>query len=63
MDGRDEADRLYEEIRVIPGTAVIHAPAYYPAYAPDYYALFFKDSEGIEYELVSMNREAYFPEN
>ena len=55
-------DALYEKIREIPQTAVVHAPQYYPEYASDYYAVFFKDSEGIEYEIVSFDREKYFPE-
>lgn len=40
---------------------IIHSPQYYPAYCSDYYALFFKDSEGIEYEIVSFDRGHYFP--
>ena len=58
----EEVDALYEKIRGIPRTAVLHAPRRYPEYAADYYALFFKDSEGIEYEIVSFDRERYFPE-
>lgn len=40
---------------------IIHSPQYYPEYCSDYYALFFKDSEGIEYEIVSFDRGHYFP--
>lgn len=58
----EAVDALYEKIREIPQTAVVHAPQYYPEYASDYYAVFFKDSEGIEYEIVSFDREKYFPE-
>lgn len=61
-DGKAEVDALYEKIRKIPQTVVVHAPRYYPEYAADYYALFFKDPEGIEYEIVSLDREKYFPE-
>ena len=61
-DGKAEVDALYEKIREIPQTVVVHAPRYYPEYAADYYALFFKDPEGIEYEIVSLDREKYFPE-
>lgn len=39
---------------------IIH-PKYYPEYCSDYYVLFFKDSEKIEYEIVSFDRERYFP--
>lgn len=55
-------DALYEKIREIPQTAIVHAPCRYPEYAAGYYAMFFKDSEGIEYEIVSLDRENYFPE-
>lgn len=46
-DSPAEVDSLYSKIREIPAQ-IIHAPQYYPEYCPDYYALFFKDSEGIE---------------
>ena len=52
---------MYLKIREIPA-AIVHAPRYYPEYCPDYYAVFFKDSEGIEYEIVSFEREKYFQE-
>ena len=61
--GKAEVDALYEKIREFPQTAVVYAPRYYPEYASDYYAVFFKDSEGIEYEIVSFDREKYFPEH
>ena len=56
-----EVDSLYHQIKEIP-SVIIHAPKYYPEYCPDYYAFFFKDSEGIEYEIVSFNRQRYLPE-
>lgn len=61
VDSATAVDELYEKIREIPAT-IIHAPQYYPKYCPDYYALFFKDSEGIELELVSFDRKSCFPE-
>lgn len=57
----NEVDALYQKIREIP-SVIVHEPKYYPEYCPDYYALFFKDSEGIEYEIVSYDRAKYFPE-
>lgn len=57
-----EVDALYRRIRELPST-IVHPPRVYPEYCADYYALFFKDSEGIEYEIVSFNREGYFPED
>ena len=32
------------------------APRYYPEYAPDYYATFFEDPDGIRLEIVAMRR-------
>lgn len=61
VDSAAVINELYEKIKKIPAT-IIHAPQYYPEYCPDYYALFFKDSEGIEFELVSFDRKRYFPE-
>ncbi|WP_462363739.1 VOC family protein [Pyramidobacter porci] len=61
VDSTAEINELYKKIKEIPAT-IIHAPQYYPEYCPDYYALFFKDSEGIEFELVSFNRKKYFPQ-
>lgn len=59
IDSPDKVDDLYLKIKEIPAI-IVHEPQYYPEYCLDYYALFFKDSEGIEYELVSFNREKYF---
>lgn len=59
VENPKKIDSLYLKIKEIP-TIIIHEPRYYPEYCLDYYALFFKDSEGIEYELVSFNREKYF---
>lgn len=55
-----ELDALYEKIRSLPAE-IVHAPKFYPEYCADYYAFFFKDSEGIEYEIVSFDREKHFP--
>ena len=59
VDGPEEVDALYEKIRALPAV-IVHAPQHYPAYCPDYYAMFFKDTEGIEYEIISFEREEYF---
>ena len=59
-ENREEVDAVYEEVRKLP-TEIIHKPQYYPDYCPDYYAFFFKDSEGIEYEITSFDRNRYFP--
>jgi catechol 2,3-dioxygenase-like lactoylglutathione lyase family enzyme len=52
VDSRAEVDRLYEELRKI-GAEIVTPPREYPEYdPPDYYAVFFKDLEGIKYEIV-----------
>ena len=49
----DEAavDRAFEELR----TAGVEAtePRYYPEYAPDYYATFFSDPDGLRLEVMN----------
>ena len=48
---RAEVDRLYSELKKI-GAPIVNEPKLYPEYSPDYYAVFFKDLEGIKYEVV-----------
>ena len=49
---RAEVDRLYSEVKGI-GATIVSPPRVYPEYTPPgYYALFFKDLEGIKYEIV-----------
>jgi catechol 2,3-dioxygenase-like lactoylglutathione lyase family enzyme len=49
---RADVDRLHEELKAI-GATIVSAPREYPEYVPaEYYALFFKDLEGIKYEIV-----------
>jgi catechol 2,3-dioxygenase-like lactoylglutathione lyase family enzyme len=49
---RAEVDRLHLELTKI-GAPIVSAPREYPEYVPPgYYALFFKDLEGIKYEIV-----------
>jgi catechol 2,3-dioxygenase-like lactoylglutathione lyase family enzyme len=51
-ESRAEVDRLYSELRQI-GATIVCEPREYPEYTPPgYYALFFKDPEGIKYEIV-----------
>jgi len=47
-----EVDWLFSELKQI-GAVIVSAPRIYPEYTPQpYYALFFKDLEGIKYEIV-----------
>ena len=51
-ESRADVDRLHVELQAI-GATIVHAPREYPEYTPaGYYALFFKDLEGIKYEIV-----------
>ena len=57
----EEVDSLYLRIKELPAV-IVQKPRFYPEYCEDYYAFFFKDCEGIEYEIVSFNKQKYFPE-
>ncbi len=49
---RAEVDALHSELKRI-GATIVSPPREYPEYnPPGYYALFFKDLEGIKYEIV-----------
>lgn len=50
-NSRDEVDQLYILIQDI-GANIVDPPKYYPQHGEKYYALFFKDMEGIKYEIV-----------
>jgi catechol 2,3-dioxygenase-like lactoylglutathione lyase family enzyme len=53
---RAEVDRLHSELKKIAAT-IVNPPREYPEYTPPgYYALFFKDPEGIKYEIVCTDR-------
>lgn len=58
-DSRSEVDLLFEKIKQI-NTEIVHSLRLYPEYCKDYYAFFFKDSEGIEHEVVHFNRADSF---
>jgi catechol 2,3-dioxygenase-like lactoylglutathione lyase family enzyme len=49
---RAEVDALHSDLKKI-GATIVSPPREYPEYnPPGYYALFFKDLEGIKYEIV-----------
>jgi catechol 2,3-dioxygenase-like lactoylglutathione lyase family enzyme len=49
---RADVDRIHLELQAI-GATIVSAPREYPEYTPSgYYALYFKDPEGIKYEIV-----------
>jgi len=53
---RSEIDGLHKTLIKI-GAQIVEPPKLYMEYGPDYYALFFKDPEGIKYELVCYEKE------
>ncbi|MCP1225473.1 VOC family protein [Sebaldella sp. S0638] len=48
---RTEVDEMYLKIKDI-GAEIVYAPKIFPEDGENYYALFFKDLEGIKYEIV-----------
>jgi len=61
-ESRAEIDRLHIELVNI-GATIVSEPRLYPEYGSDYYALFFKDPDGIKYEIVCNNIEAVYHED
>jgi catechol 2,3-dioxygenase-like lactoylglutathione lyase family enzyme len=52
---REEVDELYSAIKET-GARIVEPPKFYPQHGERYYALFFKDPEGIKYEIVHEER-------
>jgi catechol 2,3-dioxygenase-like lactoylglutathione lyase family enzyme len=56
-ESRAEVDRLHRELATI-GATIVSPPREYPEYTPPgYYALFFKDLDGIKYEIVCTTQD------
>jgi catechol 2,3-dioxygenase-like lactoylglutathione lyase family enzyme len=55
-ESREEVDRLHLELKEI-GAQIVGGPKLWPEHGPDYYAVFFKDLEGIKYEIVYCTRQ------
>ena len=52
VPSRVDVDRLHRELKAI-GAVIVSPPREYPEYTPaGYYAVYFKDPEGIKYEIV-----------
>ena len=59
-DSREEVDRLHEQLEGI-GATIVATPREYPEYVPPgYYAVFFKDPDGIKYEIVHTPKDTRF---
>ena len=52
----EEVDALYLKIKET-GATIVDSPQYYPQHGESYYALFFKDPDGIKYEIVFEERD------
>jgi len=52
---REEVDEVYMQIKEI-GATIVEEPKFFPQHGESYYALFFKDPEGIKYEVVYEER-------
>ena len=55
-DSRTEVDMAYSALKEI-GAQIVNPPKIYNEYSENYYALFFKDLEGIKYEIVCIKAE------
>jgi predicted lactoylglutathione lyase len=51
-----EVDEIFPKIKAI-GANIVNPPKFYPQHGENYYALFFKDMEGIKYEIVYEPRD------
>lgn len=52
----EEVDKIYLLIKEI-GANIVETPKFFPQHGENYYALFFKDTEGIKYEVVYEERK------
>ena len=52
---REEVDKVYLQIKET-GAHIVEGPKFFPQHGESYYALFFKDLEGIKYEIVYEER-------
>lgn len=55
-DSCEEVDKLFLQIKEI-GANIVEEPKFFPQHGERYYALFFKDPEGIKYEIVHEERK------
>ncbi|BDF34911.1 glyoxalase [Lachnospiraceae bacterium] len=50
-NSRKEVDELYQKIKAI-GANIVYPPQIFLEHGPNYYATFFKDLDGIKFEIV-----------
>jgi catechol 2,3-dioxygenase-like lactoylglutathione lyase family enzyme len=51
VESKAEVDRLAAQLERI-GAKIVDGPRLFPQHGSDYYAVFFKDPDGIKYEIV-----------
>lgn len=51
-DSREHVQNIFQTLKDVEGVNILDAPAEYPHYAPGYYALYFKDLDGIKFEVA-----------
>ena len=51
-----EVDDVYPKIAAIPNVQIVEPPKFYPQHGEAYYALFFKDPDGIKLEIMFEER-------
>ena len=51
-----EVDQVFPAIAAIPGVQIVEPPRFYPQHGEAYYALFFKDPDGIKLEVMYEER-------
>ena len=54
-ESREQIDELYPQIKAV-GANIVDEPKFYPQHGESYYALFFKDPDGIKLEIVFEER-------
>ncbi len=55
-NSKDEVDEIAERLKEINAN-IVDGPRLFPQHGENYYAVFFKDDEGIKYEIVYENRD------
>lgn len=54
-ESNEEVDRLFRDIKET-GAIIVEEPKFFPQHGEKYYATYFKDLEGIKYEIVHEER-------
>jgi predicted lactoylglutathione lyase len=53
---KEEVDKLFTQVKEA-GAQIVEEPRYFPQHGEKYYATFFKDPDGIKYEIVFEERK------